>query len=45
LVLEIAESEEEITANLVREAMEKAVTLAVKLTVDVKMGKNWAQTK
>lgn len=45
LVLEIAETEEEITANLVREAMEKAVSLAVKLTVDVKLGKNWAQTK
>jgi len=45
LVLEVAEKEEEITAILVREAMEKAVALDVKLIVDVKMGKNWAQTK
>ncbi len=45
LVLEVAEGEEEIAATLVRQAMENAVVLDVKLTVDVKMGKNWAETK
>ncbi|MBP1763346.1 MAG: polymerase [Firmicutes bacterium] len=45
LVLEVAQGEEEIAATLVRQAMENAVALDVKLTVDVKMGKNWAETK
>ena len=45
LVLEVAEKEEALTASLVRGAMENAVALNVQLTVDIKTGKNWAETK
>ncbi|TDX59027.1 DNA polymerase I [Orenia marismortui] len=41
LVLEVAEAELEKVSKLVKEKMEKAVQLDVKLEVDVKVGDNW----
>lgn len=45
LVLEVTETERELVAGLVQQAMESAATLSVPLTADVAWGKNWAQTK
>ncbi len=45
LVLEVTEAELEPTAELVRSAMEQAVTLDIPLLADVNWGKNWAETK
>ena len=45
LVLEVPETEKEIAAQLVRQAMESAVQLDIPLAADVKFGRNWAQTK
>jgi DNA polymerase-1 len=45
LVLEVVEEEAALVSTLVKEAMEQAVELAVPMTVDVKMGKNWAAAK
>jgi DNA polymerase-1 len=41
VVLEVPEDEVASTAEVVREAMEGAITLDVPLKVDVEMGKNW----
>lgn len=43
LVFEVPPDEVDEVASLVRERMENAFELAVKLLVDVKVGKNWAE--
>ena len=45
LVLEAPDSELQIVRKLVKSAMENATILSVPLSVDVKQGSNWAQTK
>lgn len=45
LVLEVPESELEVTAKVVREAMSKAHSLAVPLKVDLGTGANWMDCK
>ena len=45
LLLEVPESEQERVCVLLREEMENAVSLAVKLDVDLHCGKNWYETK
>lgn len=45
LVLEVVKKEVEQVTHIVKQAMEQAVQLAVPLTVDVKLGKNWAAAK
>lgn len=45
LVLEVKNSEKELTAQVVREAMENAFKLDVKLKADVAFGENWAEAK
>lgn len=45
LVLEVAAGEEEAVTAIVKNAMENAVSLAVPLLVDVKMGPDWAAAK
>lgn len=45
LVLETVESEVEIVSNILRNAMQGVVKLSVPLTIDIHMGKNWAQAK
>lgn len=41
LVVEVAESQVEALSTLVREHMEAAADLSVKLVVDIGVGKNW----
>ncbi len=45
LLLEVPESEQENVSVLLREEMENAVSLAVKLDVDLHCGNNWYETK
>jgi DNA polymerase-1 len=45
LVFEIEPSEWAILEPLIRQAMERAVTLSVPLTVDIQIGKNWREAK
>lgn len=45
LVLEVPEREAAMVAKLVKETMEQAVQLSVPLTVDTKLGTNWALAK
>lgn len=45
LVLEVTAAEAEQVMRMVRETMEGAVSLAVPLVVDVKLGANWAEAK
>jgi DNA polymerase-1 len=45
LVLEVTADEADRVSALVKKAMEQAVDLAVPMTVEVKMGKNWAAAK
>ena len=45
LLLEVTEDEIETATRLVREAMEGAAKLSVPLSVDVNLGKNWAEAK
>lgn len=45
LVLEVPEDEVDVVTNLVKEAMEQSVVLAVPLLVEVKVGENWAKAK
>jgi DNA polymerase-1 len=43
LIVECDENEAEDTAKLLKEAMENAHKLPVKLTVDTSIGKNWGE--
>lgn len=45
LLLEVVDSEVNTVSQIVREAMEGAVTLSVPLVADVKLGKSWAAAK
>lgn len=45
LVLEVVAAELPVVAALLKEAMETAAHLSVPLSVDVKQGPNWAETK
>ena len=45
LVLEITKDEQEQVGQLVKNAMEQAVQLAVPLVADIAVGKTWAQAK
>ena len=45
LVLEVVAAELPVVAALLKEAMETAAQLSVPLSVDVKQGPNWAETK
>ncbi len=45
LLLEVAKEEEDIVAKILREEMEKAVILSVKLDVDLHTGENWYEAK
>lgn len=45
LVLEVIDGEVAKVAEIVQQAMERAVQLSVPLTADVKIGVNWAQAK
>ena len=43
LIIEVKDRDVETCKRLVREEMEKAVTLSIPLTVDVTSGKNWLE--
>lgn len=43
IVIEVKDSEKELCMQIVKEEMEKAVTLSVPLTVDVTCGRNWLE--
>lgn len=45
LVLEVPANETEQVAQIVKDAMEKSVSLKVPLDVDINIGKNWADAK
>ena len=45
LIIDAPQAEEEVVKNILKEEMEGAVSLAVKLTVDVVSGKNWFDAK
>ena len=45
LLLEVTEAEKETVTLLVRGAMESAANLCVPLSVDISVGKNWAEAK
>lgn len=45
LVLEVVEDEVQAVSRIVKEAMEKAISLDVPLIAEVKLGANWAQAK
>ena len=45
LVLEVVESELEQVKQILREAMEHAVNMKVPLSIDINLGKNWAEAK
>ena len=45
LVLEVVAAELPVVKALLKDAMETAVQLSVPLSVDVKQGPNWAETK
>ena len=45
LVLEVVESEIPRIKEILTEAMEKAAELAVPLSIDINIGKNWAEAK
>ncbi len=45
LLLEVPLEEKEVVSNLLREEMEQAVTLSVKLDVDLHTGENWYEAK
>ena len=43
LIVEVKDTDVEACKRLVKEEMEKAVTLSIPLTVDVTSGKNWLE--
>ena len=43
LILEVRDDQAELCRTLLKEEMEKAVTLSIPLTVDVTTGKNWLE--
>ena len=43
LIIEVKDSEVEDCKRILKEAMEKAITLSIPLTVDVTSGKNWLE--
>ncbi|HAF32306.1 MAG TPA: DNA polymerase I, partial [Anaerovibrio sp.] len=45
LVLEVVESEIEAVKSILKDAMENIVSLSVPLSIDISMGKNWAEAK
>ena len=45
LIVEAAEDEIEKVENIVRKSMEEAATLAVKLKVELNVGKTWFEAK
>jgi len=45
LVFEVVKEEVEQVKSIVKEAMEQSVKLSVPLTVEIKLGKNWAEAK
>ncbi len=45
LVLEVVAKEADLVGQVVKQAMEQAVSLSVPMTADVKLGKNWAEAK
>ncbi|MBQ3853065.1 MAG: DNA polymerase I, partial [Anaerovibrio sp.] len=45
LVLEVVESELEKVKDILKEAMEQVVHLKVPLSIDINLGKNWAEAK
>ena len=45
LVLEVVESELEAVKSILKDAMENIVSLSVPLSIDISMGKNWAEAK
>ena len=45
LVLEVLAAELPVVSALLKDAMENAVNLSVPLSVEVKQGPNWAETK
>ena len=45
LVLEVVESELETVKDILKEAMEQVVHLKVPLSIDINLGKNWAEAK
>ncbi|MCL2353140.1 MAG: DNA polymerase I [Defluviitaleaceae bacterium] len=45
LLLEVPESEIEQVSAILKEEMENAVDLSVKMTADISVGKNWYETK
>jgi DNA polymerase-1 len=45
LVLEVKAEEVEVVGNMIKQAMEKAVSLNVPLIADIKTGPNWAKAK
>ena len=45
LVLEVTEAELAQVKGILKESMEKAVTLQVPLSIDINLGKNWSEAK
>ena len=45
LVLEVVGNEVDAVSALLQNAMQNVVKLAVPLTIDINLGKNWAQAK
>jgi DNA polymerase-1 len=45
LVLEVLDAEVEPVKKLLQSAMENAVVLSVPLSVEIRQGRNWAETK
>ena len=45
LVFDVPQKEEKDMIGLIRESMEHTLKLSVPITVDIKKGKNWLETK
>ena len=45
LVLEVTEDEVEQVSAILRESMEHIVELSVPLSIDINLGRNWAEAK